>query len=117
MRQKDQSIVKAIMMRDAFINKKIQEACEFTKQGKRNFALDSLAEAMHPIMDSSSPEHVDQLGNPRIWNPLWPFGHSPAEWLGNETVFDLTPAILKEQRRLLSDAYDRGIGGTCICSK
>jgi hypothetical protein len=117
MRKEGQGIIESIILRDVFINKKLQEACKFTKQDDRNAALESLAEAMHTIMDSSSPKHIDQFGNPRIWNPWWPFGHSPVEWLGNETILDITPPILREQRRLLSDAYERGMGGTCICTK
>jgi RHS repeat-associated protein len=116
-RRKNQSVMEALMMREIFVSLKIQEACKYTKQDNRNAALDSMAEAMHTVMDSLSPEHVDEHGNPKVWNPWWPFGHSPTDWIGNETVFDITPAITSKLRLLLSDTYDHSMGGACICTK
>lgn len=72
---------------------------------------------MHPLMDSSSPMHVDAFGNPKIWNPWWPFGHSPTDWIGNETVFDLTQSILNRQHDVLGNAYDRVFGSKCKCAR
>ena len=43
MRKQGQGIIESIVMRDIFINKKLQEACKFTKLDNRNAALDSLA--------------------------------------------------------------------------
>jgi len=34
-------------------------------------------------------------------------GHSPTDWIGNETSSDLTPAILDSQSQQLNSAYDQ----------
>ncbi|MDX2146800.1 MAG: hypothetical protein SFZ23_04695, partial [Planctomycetota bacterium] len=68
-------------------------------------ALVLLGEALHPIMDSSSPMHSDPEGNPLEWNPTWPFGHSPAEFIGKETAKNITEAIYSSQDVALRNAY------------
>jgi RHS repeat-associated protein len=108
--RKGQSTQDAIRMRDQFVDDTLDAARSLAKAGNGNAALDKLGEACHPIMDSSSPMHTDPFGNPRTWNPLWPFGHSPNDSIGNETVNHLTPAILEQQRSRLNKAYDRVFG-------
>ena len=55
---------KAIAKRDRFIEAKLIEARDFEQAGDRTAALRAFGEAIHPIMDSSSPLHVDPQGNP-----------------------------------------------------
>lgn len=107
MRERNQTIGNAVRLRDQFINQAIEDARRFARTGNRNAALDRLGEACHPIMDSSSPMHTNPDGTPRTWNPMWPFGHSPNDSIGNETINELTPAILRQQDRLLNDAFNR----------
>ena len=107
MARKGQDPQDAIRWRDRFIDDTLHEARMQALAGHRDEALDLLGEACHPIMDSSSPMHTDENGNPRTWNPNWPFGHSPNDSIGKETAHDLTPEILEQQRRQLNHAYDR----------
>ena len=110
MRCIDQSPVDAIAKRDQFIQKALAEARAMNERGDRSGALKRYGEACHPIMDWSSPEHTDQQGNPKLWDPWHPWGHSPNDYIGNETVNDVTPAILKRQKELLNHAYDSVFG-------
>ena len=110
MRQRDESVVDALGLRDKFIVDTLVEARRLARSGERNAALDKLGEACHPIQDSSSPMHTTPNNDPREWNPLWPFGHSPDEHIGKETVKDLTPEILIRQKVLLNNLYDEVFG-------
>jgi len=110
MRRNNQEAADAIKLRDQFINDTIATARKAVQSGNRDEALRLMGQACHPIMDSSSPMHTTPDGQLRVWNPWWPFGHSPNDSIGNETVSDLTPAILNQQSRLLSDVYNRIFG-------
>jgi len=110
MRLRDQSIADAVRLRDLFIAQTLEDARRLAKASNRNAALDRLGEACHPIMDSSSPVHTNTDGTPKAWNPMWPFGHSPTDSIGSETINNLTPQILQQQNRLLNDAYQRVFG-------
>jgi hypothetical protein len=110
MRLKNQTVGKATGLMNQFIADKLNKAREFAQCGNRNAALDLLGEALHPLMDSSSPMHVDADSNPKVWNPWWPFGHSPNESIGDETVKEVTLQILQQQQPLLNNAYDRVFG-------
>lgn len=110
MRRSSQSAADAVRSRDEFVDWALRDAKRLAEAGKRNEALDRFGQACHPIMDSASPMHTNTDGTPRIWNPLWPFGHSPNDSIGSETVHNLTPDILREQVRRLNDAYQRVFG-------
>jgi len=108
MRRKDQTTTDAISESDRFTKETIQRVrCE----KDRNKALDLFGELIHPIMDSFSPQHTDEKGSPRIWTPWWPFGHSPNEFIGNETVKDITPEIYKKNKEALIEARVRRVVG------
>jgi hypothetical protein len=110
MAQEGQAIAEAIRRRNEFINRTLDEARCFAEAGDRNAALDLLGQAAHPIMDWSSPMHTNPDGTPGVWNPWWPFGHSPNDSIGNETVNTVTPDILMRQALMLSYAYQRVFG-------
>jgi len=110
MRQSNQSPDEAISLRDQFIGDTIVAARRAVNSGNRDEALRRIGEACHPIMDSFSPMHTTPTGLPKIWNPAWPFGHSPNELYGNETASSLTPQILMDQSRLLNAVYDKVFG-------
>lgn len=105
MRRKDETPAAAIAARDKFVSERLNLAHKMWLGCHREWALWFLGEAMHPVMDSSSPMHTDSKGNPKIWNPLWPFGHSPNEHIGSETWKQLTAAIYNSQDKLLMDMY------------
>ncbi len=109
-----QSSAAATAATEAFINAMIALAQNAAAAGDRATALDYLAKAMHPIMDSSSPAHTDENGNPRTYCGFrcdLTQGHS-MDWVpfGRERVSDLTDAIMADQDRRLRDAYDRVFG-------
>ncbi len=107
MAQEGEALADAIRRRNKFINRTLDEARCFAEAGDRNRALDLLGQAAHPIMDWSSPMHTNPDGTPRVWNPLWPFGHSPNDSIGNETIHDVTPDVLRRQALMLNYAYQR----------
>lgn len=110
MREENENAIDAMRRRDEFIDGVLTDAKRFADEGHRNEALDRLGEACHPIMDSSSPMHTNPDGTPMAWNPRWPFGHSPNEWIGNETIQNLTPEILDSQTKLLNNAFKKVFG-------
>jgi uncharacterized protein RhaS with RHS repeats len=110
MRKKGQTVEDAIKERDKFIKDKFDECKRANDAGKRNEALRLLGEALHPIMDASSPMHTDEKGNPKEWNPWHPWGHSPNDHIGNETVSDITKSIYEQQDKAILDAYQKVFG-------
>ena len=107
MAREGQSSDDAKSMRRNFIGTTMVEARNAADSGDRATALKLFGEAMHPVMDSSSPEHTDSNGNPAVWRGMedaW--GHSPTDWIGNETSSDLTPEILGSQSSRINSAYD-----------
>ena len=76
-----------------------------------------MGEALHPIMDSSSPMHTDSSGNPKEWNPWNPWGHSPNDSIGSERKQDITPAVYTDQDKRIKDAFDKVFQKVCPCRK
>lgn len=112
MRRVGQNPQEAIRERDDFITQTLEKARQLARGDcpDRDKALKLLAEALHPIMDSSSPLHTDENGNPKEWAWYKAWGHSPNEGIGSETVKDLTPAILSSQKARLSAAFNAVFG-------
>jgi RHS repeat-associated protein len=110
MAQEGEALAEAVRRRNEFINRTLDEARCLAEAGDRNAALDLLGHAAHPIMDWSSPMHTNPDGTPRVWNPSWPFGHSPTDFIGNETIHDVTPDMLERQSQMLNYAYRRVFG-------
>ncbi len=110
MARKGESAAAAIKKRDDFINDSLKKAKDAADCGKRDEALDLLSQALHAIMDSSSPMHIDANGNPQVFNPWAPWGHSPNDSIGKETSKDITDAIYKSQDQKISDAYQKVFG-------
>jgi len=78
----------ALRIRDQFIQITLAQASAAQDAGIDGQALDLLAEALHPIMDSTSLLHTDSDGNPLPWNNLSSFNdyfHSPFDGWGAET--------------------------------
>jgi hypothetical protein len=76
----------------------------------RASAFRSLGAALHPVMDSTSPEHAGW----QMWDPL---GHPGQIFehgnLSSEDVFHLTPVLLQETKRRI-EAVLRGDPCSCI---
>ena len=104
-----------------------QRACEFIKKKMdvynalkispnprvRMIAYRALGEAIHPVMDSTSPAHAGW----KIWDPL----HHPGQidehgdMPGSMEKEDaLTPEILARNRELINQVLD---GSACSCTK
>jgi hypothetical protein len=108
----------ALYARNQFIEERIAAArASLTSDETGYQALLLLAEALHPIMDSSSPEHM-QNGQCKVWlgwrTPRRSARHSPEilglEFWGHEQQEALTPEILKSQDKLIYDAWLRVFG-------
>ena len=109
--------VEAAKLRDEFVDGRIKEARRQAIAQNSDSALKSLAHGLHTLMDSSSPMHTGKDGMPLVWDPWWPWGHSPFEAIGHERVRDLTPAVYKKQDGLLNNAFDQAFKGTPSYSK
>jgi hypothetical protein len=107
MRTSEQTPSEAIQLTNNFIAERIATARKFAQAGNRRCALTVLGQALHPAMDATSPMHRTPDGQPLVWNPWWPFGHSPNDEIGNETIWDLTPAILRQQQGDLNSLYNQ----------
>lgn len=112
MRRVGQNPQEALRERDDFIAQTLGKARSLSRGDcpDRDAALKLLAEALHPIMDSSSPLHTDEKGNPKEWAWYKAWGHSPNESIGAETAKDLTPAILSSQKARLNAAFNAVFG-------
>jgi RHS repeat-associated protein len=109
MRQ-NESIEEANKARNRFIKDTLKEARALAQSGNRDAALDKFAEAGHTISDATCPVHVDRDGNPRKFNPWWPFRHSYFDILGAETLKNLPFETLKDLKNKLNNAYDEVFG-------
>ena len=110
MSHEGQTAAEAVKARDEFVRRTIEDARRHASTGDRNGALDRLGQACHPIQDAASPEHTDSKGAPKQWNPNWPFGHSPNDYVGNETSSDITRSIYNQQDQSMRRMYDQVFG-------
>jgi RHS repeat-associated protein len=80
----------------------------------QQYALQSLGEALHPIMDSTSPAHAGwQVWNPGSnWSQILLHGNMP-ETLENLTILRMNTDILQETVQRIHAALD---SGNCSCS-
>jgi uncharacterized protein RhaS with RHS repeats len=108
MAKEGQSGADALKGRDKFIGETMVAARKANETGDRDKALKLFGEAMHPVMDSASPMHTTEDGKPREWTGMDTnaVGHSPTDWLGNETSSDITSDVTKSQNARIGAAYD-----------
>lgn len=111
MAQDGQSSKDAISAQGDFVGETLVSAQAAADAGNRTQALTLLGEAIHPVMDSSSPQHTNADGSPKEWKGV--IGslmkgqrHSPTDSLGGETTKQLTPEIKQSQSDRLNGAYD-----------
>ena len=110
LRAEGQSAAQAITVRNIFIEERIVQAQRLYQADNAGGALEALGQALHPIMDASSPMHTTADGQPRLWTPSTMLGHSPFDCgrlCGGEQTRNLTPGILDQQRDALNTTYDR----------
>ena len=90
-----------------FYYRQLNLARWYANRGARQEALRVLGEALHPAMDSCSPEHTNPEGLPGEWAWYHFPGHgfTDIDFLTNEDKHDLTPAILESQKSVLQAAY------------
>lgn len=116
MRREGQTVEEAIEQRDEFIRTTINSAREAALAGNYEQALKLLGEALHPVMDYSSPMHSDANGNPKIWRGMirdgW--GHSPNDLFGGERTQDITEEIYEFQDRIILSYFVTVFRGTPV---
>ncbi len=114
MRESSKSVEEAISARDDFINLRINAARAAALYGDLEGALDLLAQALHPVMDYSSPMHTDLNGTPKIWRGIirdgW--GHSPNDLHGNERNVDITSWVFDLEDPLIQGMFVEVFRGT-----
>ena len=114
MRRKDQTVADAVTARDNFITTTIAQARTAAEANDVPTALRLLGEALHPVMDYSSPMHTDGNGEPRMWRGLvrdgW--GHSPNDTVGNERTQDITQAVFDLEDPIIRSYFVAVFRGT-----
>lgn len=104
MRTPKQSSKEAETLMNQFIEQKVREYKELLSQGKDKEAYFRLGEAMHPIMDSTSPSHKGfQIWNGFFKSPIEVFRHHRGE---SQKVFNSNPEYLRKNVELLRGLYD-----------
>lgn len=114
-----ESVNDAITARDNFISETIAAARAAAVANDLQTALRLLGEALHPVMDYSSPMHTDGAGNPRIWRGIvrdgW--GHSPNDTVGNERTQDITQAVYDLEDPIILSYFVAVFRGTPCASE
>jgi RHS repeat-associated protein len=128
-----QSAADALAERDDFTYFSLLGAQADYANGNEDAAMTTFGEAMHPVMDSTSPAHTDSQGNPIPWCGLggcgsFPgtdmsnvLGHSAStpfgDFPGGETVTRLNhlPEIQDKMNSLMRAAYQTMTGLTLNC--
>ena len=110
MRGPGQSAASALAQRDAFIKNNLDFARQLAKEGKLDEALFVFGEAIHTQMDSTSPEHVDENGDPIEWKTLDFWSHGWGDLFGDrpgcgECVNDVTDGILQTNVATILHSY------------
>jgi hypothetical protein len=103
MRAPGQSSADAIKARDQFVASELNTARSLAADGDRAGALTHLGNAMHPVMDQSSPEHTDANGQPKEWNPI---SLGAAGHVVKEHFDKVTPEVQKSQDEKLQSMYN-----------
>jgi RHS repeat-associated protein len=116
MRATDQSAKEAFEKAQDYVNSMLTQAAVWkqhydaaTTEKKRalseNGMLESLAQAFHTIMDSTSPAHVDEYRRPVSYDGANVALHSANEDEGIERAIDITDEIRKRTKDMLESAY------------
>jgi len=109
-----QSAGEALTKRNQFIVDHITAAQTAWRRGQTNNALADFGEAIHPVMDSTSPWHTDAQGNPipwcgtagckGSWNNL---GHSAFDISGETSAYlSKHPEIQAKANSLIRSAFE-----------
>jgi hypothetical protein len=100
----------ALVKRDKFIKGRLGTARWYSKSKKfRNYSLKMFGEAIHPLMDSTSPAHVTKTELPKGWNifKFWKHGKREGE---SENLEDLTPEVIEKSNTLIRNAFKEVFG-------
>jgi hypothetical protein len=105
MRAPGQSPQEAERLMNNFIDQKVNEYKNLLSQDRTGAAYFALGEAMHPLMDSTSPSHegFQQWKSPEK-DPLSALEHVSRE---RSTVFNSNPEYLRGSGNMLRRFYDK----------
>ncbi len=107
MRRAGQSPERAIENRDRWVQWMLRRAKCAETTGRHNEALRLFGQAIHPVMDATSPVHNDRNGQPGLWRSMVRdgLGHSPNEAIGSETKGDIPWATYEQMYQQLYALY------------
>jgi len=116
MAREGQSMDDMIKERDAFVDQRLDAARNWLQTDASGVTtLRLLGEALHAIMDSTSPAHIAN-GHCRVWkpwrHPILASQHSPDDFfpIGEERTKNMTPDIYRVEDQLIYAAYLRVFG-------
>lgn len=120
-----QSALSAETERDSFIQVETQEAAADFRSGNTQPAMFVFGLAMHPVMDMTSPAHVDANGSPIPWCGLTGCAedraqvlqHSPNDYSGIERTRDLNahPGIQHRENEMMRSYFEAVTGRKLNC--
>ncbi|HKU15734.1 MAG TPA: RHS repeat-associated core domain-containing protein [Steroidobacteraceae bacterium] len=118
MRAPGQSVEDAISKRDEWIQKVLAVAAKLEAEGMHIEALFALGIAIHAEMDATSPQHVDDEGQPIEWHTLDFWGHGWGEGFDGdrlgckECLDDVTDRIMNRNIATIQAHFREVFGPT-----
>ena len=116
-----QSAADMMQQRDAFVAAQMANA-QNESQGNHDQAMFDFGFAIHPLMDQTSPAHVDPQGNPIPWCGLNPFGcsqfskHGDLPWSKeNLKALNARPDVQKRENIIIRSYYESLTGQKLDC--
>lgn len=109
--------------RDQFVATQTANAANELQQGNEDQALFDFGYAMHPLMDATSPAHVDPQGNPIPWCGLNPVGcsqfsqHGDTPWSKeNLKALNARPDVQQRMNGIIRSYYESLTGRKLKCN-
>jgi RHS repeat-associated protein len=115
-----QSAADAIQGRSDFIESQLQLA-NWAWNHSKDYYWVNFTHAVHAMMDSTSPAHVDPSGNPYTW-PSFPnaLEHGTPPWIPNpfdmENWAHMTPGLMQKNISMIRKAWTTVTGQNCGCN-
>src|SRR5260221_13776785 len=110
----------AVATRNAWMLQQLEYAREGWAHGSTSNALTNFGQAIHPLMDLTSPEHTylsDGYREPKQWCGFRCTSDYKHVFLGHQDVADITDEIYALEDEAIRDAYSFMTGTSLRCRK